>query len=113
MNDDGIAVGYYGDSTGSQHGFLYNTSTGVYTFLDDPAAAFSDGVEVTQITGIAYSGEIAGFYTDAGGVAHSFTADPTVVAVPEPSTWLMALAGFGFVGWRARGASKRSRLASI
>ena len=40
VNDDGIAVGYYGDSTGSQHGFLYNTSTGLYTFLDDPAAAF-------------------------------------------------------------------------
>jgi hypothetical protein len=112
VNDDGIAVGYY-DSTTSQHGFLYNTSTGVYTFLDDPAAAFSNGVEVTQITGIANSGEIAGFYTDAGGVAHSFTADPTIVAVPELSTWLMALAGFGFVGWRARGASKRSRLASI
>lgn len=28
INDDGIAVGYYGDSTGSQHGFLYNTNTG-------------------------------------------------------------------------------------
>jgi hypothetical protein len=113
VNDAGIAVGYYGDSTTSQHGYLYNTATGVYTFLDDPAAAFHNGVEVTQITGITNSGEIAGFYTDAGGVAHSFTAGPTVVAVPEPSTWLMALAGFGFVGWRARRASKRSRLASI
>ena len=113
VNDAGIAVGYYGDSTTSQHGFLYNTATGVYTFLDDPAAAFHNGVEVTQITGITNSGEIAGFYSDAGGFAHSFTADPTIVAVSEPSTWLMALAGFGFVGWRARGASKRSRLASI
>ena len=113
VNDAGIAVGYYGDSTTSQHGYLYDTATGVYTFLDDPAAAFHNGVEVTQITGITNSGEITGFYTDAGGVAHSFTADPTIVAVSEPSTWLMALAGFGFVGWRARGASKRSRLASI
>ena len=73
VNDPGIAVGYYGDSTTSQHGYLYNTATGVYTFLDDPAAAFHNGVEVTQITGITNSGEIAGFYTDAGGVAHSFT----------------------------------------
>jgi hypothetical protein len=113
VNDAGIAVGYYGDSTTSQHGYLYDTATGVYTFLDDPAAAFHNGVEVTQITGITNSGEIAGFYTDAGGFAHSFTADPTIVAVPELSTWLMALAGFGFVGWRARRASKRSRLASI
>ena len=101
VNDQGIAVGYYEDSTTSQHGFLYNTNTGVYTFLDDPAAAFSNGVEVTQITGIANSGEIAGFYTDAGGVAHSFTAEPTVVSVPEPSTWLMTLAGLGGMGYRA------------
>ena len=28
INDHGIAVGYYGDSSTSQHGFLYNTSTG-------------------------------------------------------------------------------------
>ena len=31
VNDKGIAVGYYGDSTTSQHGFLYNTNTGQYT----------------------------------------------------------------------------------
>ena len=47
VNDAGIAVGYYGDSTTSQRGYLYDTATGVYTFLDDPAAAFSNGVEVT------------------------------------------------------------------
>src|SRR5262249_33473258 len=28
INDRGMAVGYYGDSTTSQHGFLYNTHTG-------------------------------------------------------------------------------------
>jgi hypothetical protein len=28
VNDHGIAVGYYGDSTTSQHGFIYNTNTG-------------------------------------------------------------------------------------
>jgi hypothetical protein len=67
-------VGYYGDSTASQHGFLYNIHTGAYTFVDDPAEAFDNGVEVTQITGISDSGEIAGFYMDANGVAHSFTA---------------------------------------
>ena len=60
INDKGIAVGYYGDSTTSQHGFLYNTHTGVYTFLDDPSEAFDNGVEVTQITGINNSGEITG-----------------------------------------------------
>jgi uncharacterized membrane protein len=76
VNDAGIAVGYYGDSTTSQHGFLYNTNTGKYTFLDDPAERFNNGVEVTQITGITDSGELTGFYTDAAAAAHSFTACP-------------------------------------
>ena len=74
INDQGIAVGYYGDSTTSQHGFLYNTNTGQYTFLDDPSEAFNNGVEVTQITGITDSGEITGFYSDANGVFHGFVA---------------------------------------
>ena len=74
INDHGIAVGYYGDSTTSQHGFIYNTNTGQYTFLDDPSEAFSNGVEVTQITGINNSGEITGFYSDANGVFHGFVA---------------------------------------
>jgi hypothetical protein len=78
VNDEGIAVGYYGDSTGSQHGFIYNTNTGRYTFLDDPSEGFFNGMEVTQITGINNSGEITGFYTDANGVAHGFTAKPII-----------------------------------
>lgn len=76
INDHGIAVGYYGDSTMSQHGFIYNTNTGQYTFLDDPSEAFDNGVEVTQITGITNSGEITGFYSDANGVFHGFVATP-------------------------------------
>jgi uncharacterized membrane protein len=76
VNDEGIAVGYYGDSTTSQHGFLYNTHTGRYTFLDDPSEAFHNGVEVTQITGINDAGEVTGFYSDANGVFHSFVATP-------------------------------------
>ena len=107
VNDEGIAAGYYEDSTTSQHGFLYNTTTGAYTFLDDPSEGFKNGVEVTQITGISNSGEIAGFYTDAGGIAHSFVAVPAAASVPEPSTWLMiafGFAGLGFVGYRSRRA---------
>jgi hypothetical protein len=88
INDHGIAVGYYGDSTGSQHGFLYNTATESYTFLDNPNMAFNNGVEITQITGITNSGEITGFYSDANGVFHGFVA-----SVPEPTS--VALLGIG------------------
>lgn len=76
VNNAGIAVGYYGDSTTSQHGFLYDLNAGKYTFLDDPAEAFNNGVEVTQITGINEWGEISGFYSDANGVFHGFFAWP-------------------------------------
>jgi hypothetical protein len=96
INDSGIAVGYYGDSTTSQHGFLYNTQTGAYTFLDDPAEQFSGGVEITQITGINNLGEITGFYSDANGVFHGFVAAP----VPEPAA--LPLAGLGLLAaWAA------------
>jgi hypothetical protein len=89
VNDNGIAVGYYGDSTTSQHGYFYNTLTGKYTFLDDPDAAFNNGVEVTQITGINNSGEITGFYSDANGVFHGFVA----TAVPEPGSLALLCIG--------------------
>jgi hypothetical protein len=92
INDSGIVSGYYGDSTLSQHGYLFNTSTGTYTFLDDPAARFHNGVEITQITGITNSGEISGFYTDANGTFHSFIA----TAVPEPASIVMM--GLGMAG---------------
>lgn len=101
VNDEGIAVGYYGDSTASQHGFLYNTKTGAYTFLDDPSEAFSNGVEVTQITGINNAGDLSGFYTDANGIAHSFLASP----VPEPGYFFatsIGLAGILFMRFRRR-----------
>ncbi len=85
INDSGEAVGYYGTKdTKSQFGFLFNTNTGTYTYLDDPQAAPFMGTQVTQITGITNSGEIAGFYTNADNATLGFVATPA--AVPEASS---------------------------
>jgi probable HAF family extracellular repeat protein len=105
INDHGIAVGYYGDSTMSQHGFFYNTLTGTYTFLDDPNEGFNNGVEITQITGLSNSGEITGFYTDSNGVAHGFVA--FAPAVPEPGSFTLVAVAMTV----AAGCARRSRRA--
>jgi hypothetical protein len=91
INDQGTASGYYQDSTGSQHGYLFNTNTGKYTFLDDPSAGFLNGVEITQITGITNADgvELSGFYTTSTGAMNGFVA----FAIPEPSS--IVLLGIG------------------
>jgi hypothetical protein len=90
VNDLGLAVGYWQDNGGSQHGFIYNLNTQTYTFLDDPNAADNNGVEITQITGINDSDEIAGFYVDSSGVQRGFYAN---AATPEPAS--LVLFGLG------------------
>lgn len=76
LNDNNEAVGYYQTSNGSQFGFLFDLSTQTYTYLDEPLAVPVGGVQVTQITGVANSGEICGFFIDAAGTQHGFFAVP-------------------------------------
>ena len=91
INDNGLAVGYWQDNAGSQHGFIYDVKTGVYSFLDDPKAGINNGLEITQITGINDSNEIAGFYVDGNGVQRGFFATTT----PEPATIVLMLSAMG------------------
>jgi uncharacterized membrane protein len=76
INDSGQAAGYYQTTDGSQYGFVYDVASMTYRFLDHPKAAPVMGVQVTQITGIDDSGEIAGFFVDAAGAQHGFVASP-------------------------------------
>lgn len=76
LNDNNEAVGYYQTNNGSQFGFLFNLSTQTYLYLDEPLAALVRGVQVTQITGVANSGKICGFFIDAAGTQHGFFATP-------------------------------------
>jgi len=66
VNDRGIAVGFYTDAQGVNHGYTYNIRTGEFDAVQAPggggltAAAISD------------SGQIAGFYATASGATDGF-----------------------------------------
>jgi hypothetical protein len=78
---------------------------------------FSNGVESTQITGINNQGEIAGFYSDASGVFHGFTACPLVgngsscamQSVPEPGSLALACIGLMTLGLGLHGRARATR----
>jgi uncharacterized membrane protein len=88
LNDSGQMVGSYtsymieGPYTVNDfiHGFLL--SHGQYTTLDDPMAATSGNGLGTTAIGINDSGEIVGYYLDAGVVTHGFLATPSDGDVP-------------------------------
>jgi len=65
INDQGQIVGFYVDSSGATHGFLY--SGGTYTTLDDPL-----GTGGTFAQGINDQGQIVGYYIDSSNTLHGF-----------------------------------------
>jgi PEP-CTERM motif len=65
INNAGWVVGFYADSTGVLHGYLFNgTSAMTLDFL---------GGIGTQAFGVNNHGEIVGDYTDSSGTMHGFT----------------------------------------
>lgn len=108
LNDDGIAVGDYVNSSGT-NGLVFNTVLDTFITLNDPHAVFASGG--TTLNGINDKGQIVGFYGDAAGNTDGLLAIPT--AIPEPATWGMMLIGFIGLGFaRYRASRNRASLAA-
>ncbi len=68
VNDSGVAVGFWTDANGDNHGYLVNVSTGTYRSVTDPNAP---GASLTAAA-INSGGAIAGFYTNQSGNTDGF-----------------------------------------
>jgi hypothetical protein len=72
VNDHNIAVGFFTDTAGVTHGYTYTiSSAGFSSAINDPSAGTGAG-QGTTAAAINNSGEIAGFYVNAGGVTNGF-----------------------------------------
>jgi len=69
VNNSNIAVGFYTDAEGVNHGYTYTIASRTFSpNIDDP----NDGGVGTTATAITNKNQIAGFYVDAAGVTHGF-----------------------------------------
>ena len=73
VNDAGLVVGYYVDSNGVNHGFVYDGTD--FTTIDPP------GSTDTLLFGINNAGIITGRFFDAAGVRHGFLDDNGVFTI--------------------------------
>ncbi len=92
-------VGYYTDSSDTDHSFLYDGSS--FTSLEVPGAA----IGTTYASGIS-GNYIVGEFTDADGMEHGF-----LTQVPEPSSIaLLSLGAIGVAAVALRGRRNRAVL---
>lgn len=99
VNNSNIAVGFYVDAAGITHGYTYTIATmGFSPNINDPNAGTGMG-QGTTAAAINNTGEIAGFYVDAGGATHGFLDNAgmfTTLDVPGAmSTSLLGLNDLG------------------
>jgi probable HAF family extracellular repeat protein len=101
INDLGQIVGYYSDSSGATHGFLY--SSGIYTTLNEPF-----GTSGTFAYGINDAGQVLGQYIDGTDNLQTFIFYPSMsgnfftgylgFSVFNSPTQLFGISDAGFVG---------------
>jgi hypothetical protein len=72
VNDSDVAVGFYTDANGSNHGYEYNIGTHRYGSVADPNAP---GTSLTAAA-INDEGDVAGFYVDGNGNTDGLVATP-------------------------------------
>jgi CHRD domain len=68
VNDSDVAVGFYTDAKGGNHGYEYRIGSGMFRTVTDPA---DPGASLTAAA-INDRGDVAGFYTDAAGTTRAF-----------------------------------------
>ena len=71
LNNKGLVVGSWTDTSGNSHGFVYTVASGTFTSVDDP-----DGIGTTLVNGINDKGMLVGFYGNAP-LNSGFVAAPT------------------------------------
>ena len=65
INDTGDIAGWYSDTTGKTHGFVY--ADGAFSTVDVA------GASATQLTRVKNWGQVTGIYTDALSGIHGLT----------------------------------------
>ena len=68
VNDHDVAVGFYTDAKGNNHGYEYDIADNGYSRVLDPG---DPGASLTA-SAINNAGDVAGFYTDAKGTTEAF-----------------------------------------
>ena len=68
VNDSDVAVGFYTDANGNNHGYEYNIGSNRYRSVTDPKLP---GASLTA-AGINAEGDVAGFYTNSAGTTDGF-----------------------------------------
>jgi len=92
--------GYYTDSSGVTHGFIYNRTANTSTPIPDPPGSIA-----TQVTGISGT-NLGGYYTDSFGFVHGFIyygATNTSTPIPYPpnsySIYVTGISGTNLGGY--------------
>jgi hypothetical protein len=78
INSSNVAVGFYTDASGLNHGYTYTVSTGAFS---TPITISGDS---TTAAAINNAGDIAGFYTDSLGTHGFLDVGGTIITLNDP-----------------------------